>query len=87
MREPRQRPLLHLRNHDLHRTRTTLRTHILILTYKPYFQRRTLGIAIEDAVVALHAQAFGSGRSVVDIARDVVHRRVRFIRDRPQSDE
>jgi hypothetical protein len=37
-----------------------------------------LGVPTEDAFLLLRARAFASGRPVIDIARDVVERRLRF---------
>jgi hypothetical protein len=37
-----------------------------------------LGIPIEDALARLRAHAFGTGRRVTDVARDVVERRLRL---------
>jgi hypothetical protein len=37
-----------------------------------------LAVTIEDAHVALRAKAFVAGRSVMDVARDVVERRLVF---------
>lgn len=40
-----------------------------------------LGVTIEEALLALRARAFSTGRSVADVATDVVERRLRFGRD------
>jgi ANTAR domain len=37
-----------------------------------------LGISVDDASVLLRAHAFGAGRTVVDVAQDVIERRLRF---------
>jgi hypothetical protein len=37
-----------------------------------------LGITVADALVQLRARAFSTDRPIVDIARDVVARRLRF---------
>lgn len=44
-----------------------------------------LGVPVADALVQLRAHAFGSNRSVVDVAGDVIERRLRF--DRVEPDE
>jgi AmiR/NasT family two-component response regulator len=36
------------------------------------------GVTIEDALVRLRAYAFSSGRSLTEVASDVVERRLRF---------
>lgn len=46
-----------------------------------------LGLNIEDAVVALHAQAFGTGQSVMQVATAVVARRLRFASDSNVDDD
>jgi hypothetical protein len=37
-----------------------------------------LGVSVADALIRLRASAFSTGRSVTDLAEDVVNRRVRF---------
>jgi AmiR/NasT family two-component response regulator len=37
-----------------------------------------LGVKTEEAFLMLRARAFASGRSIADVAVDVVERRVRF---------
>ena len=46
-----------------------------------------LGIPIADAVVTLQAEAFGSGRDLVAVSRDVVTRRLRFDPDDTPDEE
>lgn len=46
-----------------------------------------LGVAIEDAVVALHAQTFGTGQSVMRVATAVVARQLRFASDSNVDDD
>ncbi len=46
-----------------------------------------LGVAIEDAVVALHAQAFGTSQSVMRVATAVVARQLRFASDSNVDDD
>ena len=43
-----------------------------------------LAVPVEEALVRLRAHAFSSGRLVVDVATDVVNRRLRF--DRADGD-
>jgi len=48
-----------------------------------------LGVAVEEALVRLRAHAYVQERRLVDVARDVVERRLRFSRDAttdPNSD-
>jgi hypothetical protein len=44
-----------------------------------------LGVAVADAEARLRAHAYAVDRSVVDIARDIVERRLRLIADEPIS--
>ncbi len=45
-----------------------------------------LGVSVRDALVRLRAHAFGNDRSLTDVARDVVDRRLRFGPARNESD-
>jgi hypothetical protein len=44
-----------------------------------------LGVAVADAEARLRAHAYAGNRSVVDVARDIVERRLRLIDDGPSS--
>ena len=44
-----------------------------------------LGVSVADAEVRLRAHAYAGNRSVVDVARDIVERRLRLIDDGPAT--
>jgi hypothetical protein len=44
-----------------------------------------LGMEVADAEARLRAHAYAVNRSVVDVARDVVRRRLRLVADGPTS--
>jgi hypothetical protein len=42
-----------------------------------------LGVSIDDAVVRLRGHAYAEGRSIGDVAKDIVAGRLRLDRDAP----
>ncbi len=46
-----------------------------------------LGVPVVDAAARLRAHAYAADRSVVDVARDIVERRLRLIDDGPMAGE
>jgi hypothetical protein len=45
-----------------------------------------LGVAVADAEARLRAHAYAVNRSVVDVSRDIVERRLRLVDDGPTSE-